>query len=212
MGPKIHCRYCPLTCSSDDKYRQHETSRHDYRQFSPGDTSRHAVSVRSSVERVERTFPSRSLTVNTHPSKSTSPRQSKATIQQITALLDEQMPDFAELLNEPRTSSPMKRLRDEMTAHVLSPSLLIPSDILFSKYVEPVSPEPFKDPMTYSPLDQSFISQPETPIPSACTHTYPPASPESQTPTDTPLDLTNTITPVMIQIRHGRVYSKHAIV
>ncbi|XP_052078020.1 uncharacterized protein LOC127715955 [Mytilus californianus] len=122
--------------------------------------------------------------------------QSEATIQQITALLDEQMPDFAELLNEPRTPSPMKRLRNEMTTPILSPSLLVPSDILFSKYLEPVSPEPFKDPMTYSPSDRQFISQPETPIPSDCTHTNPPSSPEPPTPTDTHLDLTKTITPV----------------
>ncbi|CAC5417860.1 unnamed protein product [Mytilus coruscus] len=110
----------------------------------PRDTPRHTGSVRSSVERVGRTFPSRSQTVITHPSTITSQMQSEATIQQTTALLDEQMPDFAELLNEPRTPSPMKRLRNEMTTPILSPSLLVPSDILFSKYLEPVSPEPFK--------------------------------------------------------------------
>ncbi|XP_071177121.1 uncharacterized protein [Mytilus edulis] len=114
------------------------------------------------------------------------------------------MPDFAELLNEPRTPSPMKRLRNEETTSILSPSLFVPSDNLFSKYLEPtfsISPEPFKDPtcMTYSPSDQPFISRLETPLPSVCTPTNPPVSPEPAAPINTPLDLTKTITPVYIE-------------
>ncbi|CAG2219618.1 unnamed protein product [Mytilus edulis] len=190
-----------LGCA-DDKYRlrQHETSRHSYHQFYPGDTPRHTGSLKSSVEREERTFPSRSQPAHTYPSTSTSPRQSEATIRQITALLDEQMPDFAELLNEPRTPSPMKRLRNEETTSIL----FVPSDNLFSKYLEPtfsISPEPFKDPtcMTYSPSDQPFISRSETPLPSVCTPTNPTVSPEPAAPINTPLDLTKTITPVYIE-------------
>ncbi|CAC5384132.1 unnamed protein product [Mytilus coruscus] len=65
---------------------------------SAGDTSRHAVSVRSSVEKeMGKDFSFKSLFL--HPSK-VPIEQSKATLQQITALLDEQMPDFAELPNE----------------------------------------------------------------------------------------------------------------
>lgn len=166
-GTKIQCRYCTWTCSADDKYRlrQHETSRHSYHQFYPGDTPRHTGSLKSSVER---TFPSRIQPAQTYPSTSASPRHSEATIRQITELLDEQMPDFAELLNEPRTPSPMKRLRNDETTPNLSPTLFVPSDILFSKYLEPISPEPFKDTpvMTYSPSDQPFISRPSpSPVP-----------------------------------------------
>ncbi|CAC5411095.1 unnamed protein product [Mytilus coruscus] len=165
----------------------------------PRNTPRHPVSVSSSVERVERTFPARSQTVMTHSSTITSAMQSEATLQQITALLDDQMPDFAELLNEPRTPSPMKRLRNEINIPVLSPSLIVPSDILFSKYLESVSPEPFKDPMTYSPSDRPFILLAETPVPSDFTHTNPPLSPEPPTPTDySPLDLSKIISPVNV--------------
>ncbi|CAG2187307.1 unnamed protein product [Mytilus edulis] len=135
-----------ININADDKYRlrQHETSRHSYHQFYLGDTPRHTGSLKSSVEREERPFPSRSQPAHTYPSTSTSPRQSETTIRQITALLDEQMPDFAELLNEPRTPSPMKRLRNEETTSILSPSLFVPSDNLFicTPTNPTVSPEP----------------------------------------------------------------------
>ncbi|VDI23687.1 Hypothetical predicted protein [Mytilus galloprovincialis] len=204
-GTKIQCRYCPWTCSADDKYRlrQHETSRHSYLQFYPGDTPRHTGSLKSSVERVERTFPPRIQPAQTYPSIIASPRHSEATIRQITELLDEQMPDFAELLNEPRTPLSMKRLRNEETTPTISPSLFVPSDILFSKYLEPISQEPFKDTpcMTYSPSDKPFIFRSATPIPSVCTLSSLPAcpvSPEPAAPTciNTPLDLTKTFTTV----------------
>ncbi|XP_063442388.1 uncharacterized protein LOC134722696 [Mytilus trossulus] len=203
-GTKIQCRYCPWTCSADDKYRlrQHETSRHTYHQFYPGDTPRHTGSVKSSVERVEKTFPTRSQPTHTYPPSSISPRHSEATIQQITELLDEQMPDFAELLNEPRTPSPMKRLRNDETTPTLSPTLFIPSNILFSKYLEPISPEPFKDNpvMTYSPSDQPFISRP-SPSPVPVSLSLPSQSDETPIPSSpiyTPIDLTKSVTPIIV--------------
>jgi hypothetical protein len=73
------------------------------------------------------------------------------------------MPDFADLLGiEPATPSPLKHIRGD--SPTIPPSVFMPSDQLFSKYL--ASPDNRdKDPSAYSPSDKPFLHlDPESPV------------------------------------------------
>ena len=143
-GGRIYCTDCTFSCSSYDRYRlrQHIRDKHIPKQllrnFEPAETPRLEREVQSVVVQ---------------------PKMSEEIIREAMDLLDQQMPDFAEMFASPRTPSPMRQLYE--SDHFVA----TPSEELFQKYL---STEPSKkEPGAYSPSDKPFLhvslSQPTTP-------------------------------------------------
>ncbi|CAC5401791.1 ZKSCAN [Mytilus coruscus] len=116
----IKCRWCPYSQPKCDGYRvkQHEKCHEKYTNLI---TTRNNYVCETETE--EYTPEDRPI--------------STETTRQLTEFLEASMPDFADLLGvEPRTPSPMRQLLNEEPP----PECIVPSDQLFSKYLQDLSP------------------------------------------------------------------------
>ena len=128
----VSCRWCPYTKSSSEAYRvrKHELIHQKYLRLIPEQTPQRQEQVKSAIH-VNK--PQATTTSTTGPWDTDTTRQ-------LTQMLDESMPDFADLLRmEPRTPSPMRQLRDPEVQ--LPEDVAIQPDQLFSRYLQtsPVS-------------------------------------------------------------------------
>jgi len=191
-GPKIKCRYCWWSCNSNhtDRLRKHEHSAHHQEMFTPAETPTVHRSVSSVV--VPMGSQRQPQDLNTRESPKESPIQDRP-FQEITKELDEAMPDFADLLRfEPRTPSPLRMLRDEAPIPEPPPAVMIPSNVLFERYLEGnQTPTAIG---AYSPSDSPFINRENI-------ETQPPITQESPCPTTVLLPAQDTGRPIDLSLK-----------
>ena len=183
-GPKLKCRFCWWSCSIHhrDRLRSHERTMHKDEMFQPAETP--AVNGPKSVVV---SFPTRKSQVTATASFCPTPAT-----RYLTEQLDQAMPDFADLLRmEPKTPSPLKRLRGDIPE--TPREVMVPSEQLFSKYLVPLPASP-KDNSAYSPSDAPFLHQEEEPLVDLLSTAYPDKAPKPQPSSLSPAILTTSPT------------------
>ena len=162
-GPRLKCNFCWWSCQ---RQIEHERAHHNREGFVPTETPTFSWSVSSVIVPV--TSSTGSLTPQQPLMSSIPPCIPLTPILPLVPSLTEEdlqlsMPDFADLLGiEPATPSPLKHIRGD--SPTIPPSVFMPSDQLFSKYL--ASPDNRdKDPSAYSPSDKPFLHlDPESPV------------------------------------------------
>ena len=163
-GPRLKCNFCWWSCQ---RQIEHERAHHNREGFVPAETPAFSGSVSSVIVPV--TSSTGSSTPQQPVMSSIPPFIPLTPILPLVPSLTEvdlqlSMPDFANLLRiDPATPSPLKHIRGD--SPTIPPSVFIPSDQLFSKYLASPNNRD-KHPSAYSPSDKSFLHpDPESPVP-----------------------------------------------